>query len=116
MTIWRVTLLAGFAPLAVAGCGTATIEDAVPAAALETPAQQPAFSEPGEYPNLNVNPQPAAPQFTDEEFKAQTEALRARREQLAGETSAQRATDSSTELRALARSHADRTLQEIEGE
>ena len=108
-------LLGGFCLVSVGGCASATIEDAVPATAMQPPAQA-AFSTPGEYPNLNVKPTPAAAQFTDEELKAQTEALRATREQQAQEADGRRAADRSVELRKLGQSHADAALEEIESQ
>jgi hypothetical protein len=108
-------VLVSIVPLA-SGCATATIEDAVPAGALQQPAQERVFSEPGQYPNLNVNPQPAAPQLTDAEIRAQTAALRARREQQADEARDRDVTDRSSELRRLASRHARDALAEIEGQ
>ena len=99
--------------LPAGGCTTATIEDAVPAAALETPAGEAAFSTPGDYPNLNVNPAPAATQLTDEERRQEADALRARRQQLAGQGGGS-VRDSSAELRRLGERHASDALKEIE--
>lgn len=115
MTMRRIaapsgTFLAGFM---LAGCATATIEDAVPAGALtqshvESPAMQAdnmsqAASntqtaqagtgaavtiniEPaGAYPNLNVTPVTAAPQISEQKKTADREELRARQSQIAAE-------------------------------
>lgn len=135
----NAVLAASLLLLPASGCATATIEDAVPAAALESPAaEQPespaaeasetpavqtpgtpvgqaAFSTPGDYPNLNVVPAPAAAQLTDEELRQEADALRARRDQLSG-TRSGGVRDSSGELRRLGRRHAEDTLREIEGE
>lgn len=109
----------------LAACATATIEDAVPVSAAPGPPAveetatadgQPVFSAPGEYPNLNVSPQPAAAQLTEAEREAGTADLRARREQLAADTAATGVQDRAEELRRLAQSHADDALKEIEGQ
>lgn len=132
MTMRHNALLAASLLLPAGGCATATIEDAVPTAALENPAAEAvadsaagaqrenpaggaAFSTPGDYPNLNVVPPSAAAQITDAERRQEADALRARREQLAG-TRAGGVRDGSGELRRLARSHAQETLKEIEGQ
>ena len=122
--------IAALLALHLAGCATASIEDAVPTAALqpeeasaETPAAAdgdadapgPVFSEPGTYPNLNVVPTPASEQFTPVERQAEAAALRARRQQLAEEVRRRNVRDSTADLRRLAQGHADTALKEIEG-
>ena len=109
--LWAVLSL-----LPAAGCATATIEDAVPAAALEAPAGEAVFSAPGDYPNLNVNPAPAAAQLTDEERRQEAASLRERRAQQADDARANAVHDSSKELRRLGSSHARDVLKEIEGQ
>jgi hypothetical protein len=134
---------AAFAALLVAsGCGTATIEDAVPVsttaptAGAATPAPttasgdastvaaaapvQPAapFARPGDFPNLNVVPQPAATQITSEEKEADftlLQAIRAQQEAQSRAASGDKKT-TAAELRRIGRSHASDALKEIEGE
>ena len=111
---WRMAV-AAIAVIGLAGCASATIEDAVPVSAAEAqPA--PAFSEPGEYPNLNVIPTPAAAQFTPEERRAETAMLQSIREQQSRTAASQRVENETTELRRLARRHAKQALDEIESQ
>lgn len=124
MTMRRNALLAVSLSVALAGCASATIEDAVPMEAAEPapPAaalpqgQEPAFSAPGEYPNLNVVPRPAAAQFTDAEREARAAALRATHQQQRSGPTAGGVRDRSAELRRLANRHAQDALREIESE
>ena len=116
--------------LASAGCGTTTIEDAVPTSATSDPAPQaelaqagapaaPAapFARPGDYPNLNVVPQPAAEQITPAEKQSDTQRLRTIRSQQAQEgRDAARYRGSAADLRRIARTHAAEALKQIEGE
>jgi hypothetical protein len=117
--------------MALAGCTTTNLADAVPEAALqpqsvavetETPESGvapadtvPAFSEPGTYPNLNVIPKPAAAQITSRQRSETTSELREKRAQVAAQGRGS-APSSSAELRRLGRSHAEEALREIEGE
>jgi hypothetical protein len=98
-----------------AGCASATIEDAVPMSA-QAAAQPQAFATPGDYPNLNVIPTPAAEQITPEERAAQTAALRSTRESLQARTGDGSATDDRAGLRRIGQSHAEEALEAIEGE
>ncbi|MEO3998998.1 hypothetical protein [Mesorhizobium sp. CAU 1732] len=91
----------------VAGCSTASPPNAG--------AQQAVFATPGEYPNLNVPPQPAREQISDAKKAADTAELRARRAQ-AGASAATRVPDTSSELRRIAQSHGNAALAEIENE
>lgn len=130
MTMRRIAMPAAMlAVLAAGGCATATIEEAVPAGALQheqalqgqdqgqaAQEQGAVFSRPGEFPNLNVIPTPAAPQLTDGERAAQAAALRARRDQVTGAAASRGVADRSTELRRLATTHTDTVLREIESE
>ena len=129
--------------LFLAGCATASIEDAVPAGALPQ-ADNPAAVATGEagegavdaaaatgvstampstpraptagvYPNLNLPTSAAAPQITAEQKAAETAQLRARREQMAQQKGAG-AGDQGAELRRLAATHGNEALKEIEGE
>ena len=117
MTMRHYAVLWVSVPLLLAsGCATATIDDAVPAAALEAPASETAFSAPGDYPNLNVNPAPAADQLSDGERQQEADALRERRAQQAGDRRANAVRDDSSELSRLGRRHAEDALKEIEGQ
>lgn len=93
------------------GCTTASLEDAMPQAA----APQPPIVQPGQYPNLNVTPQPAATQLTESEKLALTSELRARRTAQAAEGQGSSATSNSAELRRLGATHAQDALKVIEG-
>lgn len=114
-----------FLAAALAGCSTTNLEDVMPVAALqpeqdavaETAAaqDQPVFSQPGTYPNLNVVPTPAASQITSQQRRETTSELRARRAEVASQGDGG-ARDRSAELRRLARTHAEDVLAEIEGE
>lgn len=123
MTMRRNALLAVSLSAALAGCASATIEDAVPTEVAEQaqpapaspPGQQSAFSEPGAYPNLNVVPRPAAAQFTDAEREERAAALRATHQQQRRAT-AGGVRDQSAELRRLANRHAQDALKQIESE
>lgn len=110
---------AGVLYLLLAGCATASIEDAVPPGALSAAAEDvpaPAAREPaGSYPDLSAEPAAAAPQITEAHRASETAALRARRDRLAGNGGAAAAANPE-ELRRLARRHAKETLKEIEGE
>lgn len=126
MTMRGIAAILG---LFLAGCATATIEDAVPAGALPqaaaaggveaaaqtAPAEERAPTA-GTYPNLNVAPAAAAPQITQQQRASETAGLRAKRAQLAQETGGAKATGDAQELRRLASTHADKVLKEIEGE
>lgn len=118
--------------LLLSACATATIEDAVPVSATALPsadetatsatatpeasATAASLSRPGDYPNLNVVPQPAMTQITEDKRDADTTMLRSIREQQQAAARARRSTGSAAELRRLARSHAKDALKEIEGQ
>lgn len=101
--------------LLVSGCGTATIEDAVPVAAGQSGAAAPAWAPTGDYPNLNVAPQVAAEQFTEAEKQAQTARLRAARAQVEAQAAGRAVPDRTQELRRLGETHADEAERIIEG-
>lgn len=105
--------------LLVSGCGTATIENAVPVAADQSGGQSgaaaPAWAPTGEYPNLNVAPQVAAEQFTEAEKQAQTARLRAARAQVEAQAAGRAVPDRTQELRRLGETHADEAERIIEG-
>lgn len=101
--------------LAVAGCGTATMEDAVPVAAGQSGAAAPAWAPPDAYPNLNVAPEVAAEQFTEAQKQAEAARLRAARAQVEAQAAGQAVPDRRQELRRLGDSHADEAARIIEG-
>jgi hypothetical protein len=92
---------------ALAGCASATIDDAVPAAA-DGPRNS------GTFPNLNVKPQVATEQITPEEKQAQIAAMTAAQQEQAAKASAGTATTDPVLLRKLAATHADDALKAIE--
>lgn len=98
----------------ISGCASATIEEAAPQSALAS--AQPPPAEPigvEEYPNLNIAPEPAAPQLSDAEKRATAESLRALR---ASAASGARPDSDVELLRRKARQHGQETLSAIEGE
>ena len=136
MTMRRIAVLSGLlgTGLFLAGCATASIEDAVPAGALSQAPHDDALSAApaagtdavaaddagraptaGTFPDLNVAPTAAAPQISPQDKAADTADLRAKRRQLAGRPPGQ-ATGDGGRLRQLARSHGEAVLKELEGE
>lgn len=116
MTMRRIAFLLACCAPALAACGTASvIDNAVPVGAHAQPASGPVFAAPGQYPNLNVVPTPAAPQFTSQQTTDGAQELRERRDRLARETTAS-AEDRSDELRRIGSRHADEALKRIEGQ
>jgi len=88
-----------------AGCGTASIEDAVPGAART-----------GVYPNLNIPQQAATKQLSDAEAAAGIAAVSAARaSQQASGSGAAPSQGEAERLRRLRDSHSDAVLKEIEG-
>lgn len=69
----------------------------------------------GTFPNLNIKPGQAAPQFTDSEAKAKLAALEADRRTAQNPGRAAGARNDSAALRKLGATHAKDTLREIEG-
>ena len=109
--------LAVFLVLAVSGCSTTSLEDAAPvSSSAQTGAPATAFSAPGTYPNLNVVPEPAAPQFTQEQIDAEADRLRATRDGVSGGSQSRAVSTSASELRRLGRNHGDDAVRIIEGE
>lgn len=123
MTIWREAFIscfvAGSATVLsfLAGCTTVSLEDAFPAAVQAPPKQDTTpVLRPGEYPNLNVAPQPSGSQLTNDESRAAVEELRQKRARQAAGGGQGTSLDGADELRRLANSHAEETLRAIEGE
>lgn len=94
--------------LALAGCMSANIEDAAPRAAPGPGVVAPQNT--GNYPNLNIRPQQAAPQFTDADRDAKLAALAAEREAAVKNAGAAPKTAG---LDDLARNHGQETLKAI---
>lgn len=100
------------APLPAAGPAT---QSAVVASAPAQPAR--GAKDTGTYPNLNIRPQAANQQISDEEKAAQIGSLTAAQQDHAAKlaSSAKGSTDPAL-LRKLAKTHADETLKTIEAE
>ncbi len=136
-------VLALVALQSLAGCATATIEDAVPVAssdAAPVPGQRPETvvaenaaqpregdvpelagntrkgNDTGTFPNLNVAPSVANDQLTDEEKKTKLAELNAARQSQAAGSKSTGTTTGKAQLRKLATTHAKQTLKEIEGD
>lgn len=128
MTIRRKVLISCFFAgsttvlLSLGACTSVNLEDAFPVSAMPPPpvpsatTPQPVFSSPGEYPNLNITPEPSGPQLTDEQSRSATDELRAKRAGLAAGAGQGSAAGSADDLRRIAGSHAQETLRAIEGE
>lgn len=143
---WRLGVTAAGAILAAAasGCTSTGIEPLVPspsasaaaspesvpqpaaaqrgtasasATAAATPAEAHEARNTGTYPNLNIPPQTANAQITDEEKAAETEALRATQQRTAS-TAAKlgKGVADPVVLRKLAAEHADAALKKIEAQ
>ncbi len=69
----------------------------------------------GSYPNLNIKPGQAAPQFTDAEARAKLDLLNAERASARDPARASGVKDESAALRRLAATHGPDTLRQIEG-
>ncbi|AZN99584.1 hypothetical protein EJ066_22045 [Mesorhizobium sp. M9A.F.Ca.ET.002.03.1.2] len=94
--------------LAIAGCSSTNIEGAAPAASLvEGP------KDTGAYPNLNIPPQVAAEQFTEEEKNAKLAQLKADGQAQGSKGGAVRAANTAA-LNTLARKHGADALKQIE--
>ena len=144
MTMRCIALLSGtfLAGFMLAGCATATIEDAVPAGALtqsqvespamptdnmsqaasnseitqaDTGASTTVIGPAGTYPNLNVPPATAAPQISEQKKAADRAELRAYKSQIAAEEQDDALPDDADTLRRLAERQIEEALKEIEG-
>lgn len=122
-------------PPILGGCMSASLEDAAPAAALRpppvvpqpaprtaaTPSQKPTPGAPtpganvtGAYPDLNVPPASATAPIAPSEKDALMRDLTATRQRLENSAPANNADAEARRLRNLAKTHAERQLQEIE--
>lgn len=94
--------------LALGGCASSTTDSAVPTA------RGPANT--GQFPNLNIPAQVAAPQFTPEQRDASLAGLQAAKQRQSGGPEAGDKPADPQRLKKLAQSHASETLKEIEGQ
>lgn len=99
----------------LSGCAGSPSGDVQPSATYAPGGNVVGPRDTGSYPNLNIRPGQAAPQFTDGEAKAKLAALEAEREAARNPGRAARAKNDSAALRKLAASHGKDTLREIEG-
>jgi hypothetical protein len=94
--------------LAMAGCTSSNIDGATPAATAS------GAKDTGSYPNLNIKPPVAAPQFTEAERNARLAELKADEQTQASKGGAANVADQAA-LNELAKKHGDETLKQIEG-
>ncbi|MER9234262.1 hypothetical protein NKI56_19560 [Mesorhizobium sp. M0622] len=94
--------------LAMAGCTSSNIEGAAPAAGFA------GAKDTGSYPNLNIPPQVAAEQFTDEEKNAKLAQLKAEEQGQAAKGGVVKVADQAA-LDQLAKKHGAEALKQIEG-
>jgi hypothetical protein len=94
--------------LAMAGCTSSNIDGAAPAVSVS------GAKDTGSYPNLNIAPQVAAKQFTNEEKTANLAQLKADGQTQASKGGAANVADPAA-LSALAKKHGADTLKQIEG-
>ncbi|WP_353014692.1 hypothetical protein [Mesorhizobium sp. M0854] len=94
--------------LAMAGCTSSNMEGAAPATGLV------GAKDTGSYPNLNIRPQVAAEQFTDEEKNAKLAQLKAEEQSQAAKGGGVKVADQAT-LDQLAKKHGAEALKQIEG-
>ncbi|MGF7063356.1 hypothetical protein [Aminobacter sp. BE322] len=106
----RVTLAAALVatPLMASGCASTSTANDATAQAGGRGAQ-----DTGTYPNLNIAPQVAAPQFTDDQKAAKMASLQAAQRRQGG--GAGGASSDSAAMTTLARKHGADTLKAIEG-
>src|SRR5690606_9595711 len=76
---FSLTIAAAAALMALAGCASSSSGDVQPASTYAPGANVVGPRDTGTYPNLNIRPGQAAPQFTDDEAKAKLAALEAER-------------------------------------
>ena len=93
---------------ALGGCAGSTIDGAVPTAGGPV--------NTGQFPNLNIPAQAAAPQFTPEEREAGLAELQAAQQRQSGGPGTGVAPAEVQRLKKLAQGHADEALKEIEGQ
>ena len=96
------------ATLALAGCASSTIDNAVPAAGGPV--------NTGQFPNLNIPAQAAAPQFTPEQRDASLAELQAAKQRQSGGPGPDVTPADTQRLKKIAQSHASEALKKIEGQ
>ena len=97
----------------LSGCGSTTVEQAVPAAST-TPVSGISTGEPkdtGTFPNLNVTPQAATTQISPEEKQAHIDELHTAQQGQAATAAAGKAPTNPVLLRKLAATHAEDALK-----
>ncbi|MBZ9677203.1 hypothetical protein [Mesorhizobium sp. ES1-1] len=94
--------------LGVAGCSSTGSSGPMPVAVEAGP------KDTGTFPNLNIKPQVAAPQFTEEEKNAKLAELKADSNAQARKGGGARVSNQAA-LKDLAKRHGDQTLKQIEG-
>jgi len=99
----------------LSGCAGSSSGDAMPSATYAPGGNVVGPRDTGSYPNLNIRPGQAAPQFTDDEARAKLAALDAERKAARNPGRAAGARNDGAALRKLAASHGKDTLREIEG-
>jgi len=95
-------------PVVASGCTSTPSADSGPALAGGRGAQ-----DTGTYPNLNIRPTAAAPQFTEEQKAAKLAQLHAAQRRQGAKAGA--GSGNSAAMTTLARKHGDDTLKAIEG-
>jgi hypothetical protein len=111
-------LLLGVAMLAIqcqlSGC-TSTSQSAPLVTAQPSSMSSGQAVNTGTYPNLNIAPQVAAPQLSDEEKNAKLAGLKAAQNAQAAKGGSGETPNDETLLKKLAATHGQKTLSEIEG-
>ncbi|MDG4874363.1 hypothetical protein P9273_04515 [Mesorhizobium sp. WSM4935] len=110
-SLCRVTVVAGLVGvlLPAGGCTSTSHNNAAPTALTEGP------KDTGSYPNLNIPPPVAAKQLTKEETAAKLAQLKAEQQAQRAKGGSVKAPTNSAALKALAKTHGDDTLKQIEG-
>ncbi|WP_189501883.1 MULTISPECIES: hypothetical protein [unclassified Mesorhizobium] len=103
-----VFLATGAALLTTGGCTSSHMDGAAPVAGLEGP------KDTGSYPNLNIPPQVAAQQLTDEERNAKLAQLKADQQAQTAKGGGGAPAANPAALSSLAKTHGDETLKQIE--
>ncbi|ODT56450.1 MAG: hypothetical protein ABS59_01015 [Methylobacterium sp. SCN 67-24] len=103
-----VALLLVATPLVAGGCSSTSSSQAA-----AVPAGGRGAQDTGTYPNLNIAPQVAAPQFTEEQKASKLAQLHTAQKRQGGPGSAAAASES--DMTTLARQHGADTLKAIEG-
>ncbi|MFC5386875.1 hypothetical protein ACFPLB_12990 [Aquamicrobium segne] len=109
-------VLATLAALAVvSGCAASSSVQTQSASRYSSPGNLVGPQDTGHYPNLNIRPEKAAAQFTDDEARAKLAALEAQRNAARNPARAAYDKNEAAALRRLGSSHGAQTLRQIEG-